>query len=232
MIITCPACTTRYHVGDSTVSNRARKVRCAKCAHEWVIDPVVGVTSPVMSVAARPRTEALAEPRLTAAEVEDVETDTGADIYRPMRPRMPSVDRIASIALALFVAAGLACAAWYYRVEIVRAWPPAAGLYGVLGIKVNVTGIEIRHVDWQTMRQNGMPVLTVNGDITNTTSRGVAVPRLLLTLRDDKERELYHWSVVLNVERLDPGQTARFSTTLQSPPIEANDVQIRLASGA
>lgn len=49
MILTCPACSTRYVVKDGSVPAGGRKVRCASCKHSWHQD---GDPAPVDAVAA------------------------------------------------------------------------------------------------------------------------------------------------------------------------------------
>lgn len=39
MILTCPACTTRYVVKDGAIPPEGRQVRCASCKHSWHQDP-------------------------------------------------------------------------------------------------------------------------------------------------------------------------------------------------
>jgi len=47
MIITCPACATRYVVPDSAIGVEGRTVRCAKCRHSWFQDgPVLVPPAP------------------------------------------------------------------------------------------------------------------------------------------------------------------------------------------
>ncbi|PCI01364.1 MAG: hypothetical protein COB76_01515 [Alphaproteobacteria bacterium] len=40
MILTCPQCETKFSVPDNAITAEGRKVRCAKCKHEWHQLPV------------------------------------------------------------------------------------------------------------------------------------------------------------------------------------------------
>lgn len=48
MIVTCPACATRYVVPDSAIGAEGRTVRCAKCRHSWFQDapPLAEIAPP------------------------------------------------------------------------------------------------------------------------------------------------------------------------------------------
>ena len=39
MILTCPACDTKYVVKDGAIPAAGRQVRCASCKHSWHQDP-------------------------------------------------------------------------------------------------------------------------------------------------------------------------------------------------
>lgn len=249
MIIICPACETRYYAGETVVGNRARKVRCAKCAHEWMLEPEVPsdvdaqeaaeaeveappqlrrepdvVRAPVARIVDPSAEE---EPRLTTTDA------AGGDIYLPRRARgSGGLDRLASIALAVMLLVLAAAAAYQYRTQIVRFVPALGGLYAKMGLPVNARGLEIRKPEWRIETRSGRPVLIVKGEIANVEKHPVAVPRLSLVLRDDKGRELYRWSAAIDdLKSVKPGATAPFTTTLESPPAEAHDIEIRFAGG-
>lgn len=55
MIISCPACQTRYAVPDTALGAEGRTVRCAKCRHSWFQDgPAIDTTTQPAAEAAPP----------------------------------------------------------------------------------------------------------------------------------------------------------------------------------
>ena len=46
MILTCPACDTKYVVKDDAIPPGGRQVRCASCKHSWHQDPEVAIAEP------------------------------------------------------------------------------------------------------------------------------------------------------------------------------------------
>ncbi len=46
MILTCPACGTKYVVKDGAIPPQGRQVRCASCKHSWHQDPELTLSEP------------------------------------------------------------------------------------------------------------------------------------------------------------------------------------------
>jgi predicted Zn finger-like uncharacterized protein len=50
MILTCPACDTKYVVKDGAIPPGGRQVRCASCKHSWHQDPEIMAAEPATAV--------------------------------------------------------------------------------------------------------------------------------------------------------------------------------------
>ena len=48
MILTCPACDTKYVVKDGAIPPQGRQVRCASCKHSWHQEPELTLAEPAM----------------------------------------------------------------------------------------------------------------------------------------------------------------------------------------
>lgn len=71
MILTCPACQTKYVVKDGAIPPGGRQVRCASCKHSWHQDPDEGAAGRVSGPAAEVAESAAAiveQPAFPAAE--------------------------------------------------------------------------------------------------------------------------------------------------------------------
>ncbi len=117
-----------------------------------------------------------------------------------------------------------------YRQQIATLWPQSASLYAALGMKTNATGLDIKDAgSYHRAMENGQPVLSVTGVLTNAGARELPVPQIRVALIDSDRRELYHWTFVPGVMTLRPGQTTTFRTRLANPPAGARQFELRFA---
>jgi predicted Zn finger-like uncharacterized protein len=225
MILTCPACATRYQADEAKFPPQGRQVRCAKCGHVWHQPGPVAMAEPESAASSEPlrapepslsRTRAFA-PAVTVPESEPLARGAMLAVVAGW---------IALIAVILVIG----YSAVRYREEISVIWPQSAGVYSSLGMKVNAHGIDFTHVDYRRESEDGQMVLAVTGHIVNSGSRELPVPQnVRVTLSDASNHELYHWNFTPNVQTLKPGQSSPFLTRLSSPPAAARHLEVRFA---
>jgi predicted Zn finger-like uncharacterized protein len=91
MILTCPACNTKYVVKDGAIPPGGRQVRCASCKHSWHQDPDGAATDPAPVEA--PPTETMHIGEQVAAEPVGQSAafagDTAEGVDAPSPPAAP-----------------------------------------------------------------------------------------------------------------------------------------------
>ncbi len=236
MILTCPACQTRYEVDAAKFPPQGRNVRCARCSNVWHADaedePAFEPEPPEPTYAApepSPR-EVYAQP-----QTRDPEPQERAEAFdeSPALPKAKLWQRgwflKAGWAALAAVVILIGVTATVYRHQVVEAWPKSASVYSKLGMKVAASGLKIGNIKNSKETHNGQLVLTVTGTLTNVADRELPVPQIRIGLVDNDKREIYHWTVAPEVITLKPGQSTRFVTQLSNPPDEATNYQVEFA---
>lgn len=128
MRIVCPSCAAEYEVPESRLL-AGKMVRCAKCGSEWV-----------------PVRETEADPVSSEAVPPPLEHDPGPPAEATL-PSVTAMDRLAAapplrrrnrgliaawLATGIVLAAAVA-AAFSWRTEIVRLWPPGGRILSASG---------------------------------------------------------------------------------------------------
>lgn len=224
MIVVCPSCSSAWELPAERAASGAR-VRCAACREAWYAPPAPDANESAADVAvidveascARPSPE----PLLEAPRRPRLSTDRA-------RSGRPGLRRVAAAALAALVATTMVA----QRERVVAAAPATARLFAVMGLPVNLAGLEFRNVKSMIAEEGGQRVLAVAGEVTNVTRRAVTPPPLAVSLRGEDGRSIYVWTAEPPAAKLAPGESAAFRTRLAAPPERAREVLVSLAEAA
>jgi len=117
-----------------------------------------------------------------------------------------------------------------WRGDFVRALPQTASFYAMIGLPVNLRSLVFDGINTTTEQHEGVPILVVEGNVVNASSRPVDVPRLKFIVRNAAHQEIYAWTAVAARAFLPGGEAVAFRTRLASPPVEGRDVVVRFVN--
>jgi predicted Zn finger-like uncharacterized protein len=208
MILTCPSCSSRYHVDASAFAKKPRKVRCANCGHRWKAKPPVDEPRSADIELAPPSTRPREQIKAAAAKA-------------PRRPAATARKKSASPVgwlLGAGVVVLLLVSAVIGRNGIVGKFPATAALYQAVGLSVEQDfGLEFADVtvDWQ--REGGAFVLVVEGEIVNLSKASQVIPPVRMAILDGEGRELQHEYFEVGESKLGAGNRINFSGRMVDP---------------
>lgn len=250
MIVTCPACETRYLVDEAELGGEAgRRVRCASCGNLWHYSAeaaaihlaVAAITAELTATqaAARPATPSVAS---NAPPAPGLRAEPGTQVHSfvaaaaaPVRPAatpMPYVPPQRPAAggtwlATLALVATLAMIVILGRDNLIALYPPIAGLYRTLHMAAPTGTGSLQITSTVTHEADR---LTVAGDIVNTSRQPQPLTRLRVTLRDGARRSLEVRFIAPPMALLPPGLTAYYSTTFERPSITAASADVAFAA--
>lgn len=222
MIVTCPVCSTRYLVDPRALGTGGRVVRCANCANTWHQTPPEDAPRRVDVPPLEPEV-----PELRAGSPD-------GRVHLPaIAPQPRSWSALGWGVYVLVLVAILAGGLWWARDQVVGYWPGTARYYEMLGIPVASAqvNLELHKVTTSRDTENGLPTLVIQGEVVNVSKVAQNVPKLKVILQDNNKHELQSWSFTVTDDRLLPGASVPFRTSIAQPSEAATGVVVTFEGG-
>ncbi len=227
MIVVCPQCNTRYLVDPRALGAGGRRVRCAQCSHTWHHKPPPEALAELETVALPPAPEPAprVEPEFDRPALAE-EPEHRIQLPALAQPRRRPWVAVGWLVLLAVVGVGAGGAVWE-RDAVIRAGPPSARLYALVGLAVPQPG-DVRKVTAQARRdeENGVPRLVIEGEVANISPEAQSVPKLKVELTDAGNRVVQSWSFDVSTERLLPGASVPFTTSVVRPSDAATGMSV------
>jgi predicted Zn finger-like uncharacterized protein len=238
MILSCPACQTRYLVPDTAIGGTGRQVRCAACRHSWFQEP-----APLDLPLSRDEATSAAPPPPSPPPVQPPAVPASDLVARygdespaaeenpfahepPFKPRRNPAKMWTMLALlfALLVAVALA--------TLMMFGPSDLGeRLGLRPSEVPLT-IQVTRKPERRPTLSGSELLAVTGRIINPTDSEQDVPDIRAELRDGQGRTVYSWTITRPAKTLPAGGSAEFDSAAVDVPRGSKALNLSFANAS
>lgn len=228
MILTCPACGTRYQMADDKFGTSPRTIRCARCKHDWVEYPVSAPMAPPSAPDPDTTFANTNHSKLPPLPPEAVSDDTSTFMAVALNSRRPQHRAKQRVYMALFglsfVVVGGAAALLMLQDPLMKAFPQLEAVYKPLGLmhetsKLSFDGLAITNVTRELEDMNGMTSLVFRGQVHNQTASEMPVPNIEVKLFDDRGVMLDYWKVQPDKNTIAPGATTGWACRFYNAPV-------------
>ena len=212
MIVSCPSCKTRFLFKRSAFSRATkRQGKCIKCGTLFIIGPLPPFTHNPRAEDPKPQESAHEQPVSKRAM-----TETWSS-----KSKRRAVGVFATLlALALLLAGG-----YFHNSSTVKTnEKPSPSLPGL----ENTAVLEIKNLELGWKTNENITQLSVQGELSNPSSRAVESAGLTITLLDENDMPVLLWDYRIPPQVIGPGQHIKFETSTDNPPLDAISATVRL----
>ena len=249
MILSCPACHTRYRLADGSVPPEGRDVRCAKCGNRWhepgeplhepaedylpddtdgeaMVErvPAPVVVEPISYSTPEPEIPYV-QPPVHIPEPAYEPEDDGVDMFAHEPPFRPRPRRGRWVIIAILVLAAIIGA-----VALLRLYGPPA-IKTKLGMAAGASSLrlELPRDPQRRKLSSGNEMFELAGKVVNSSDDSQRVPDIVAELRDKDNKAVYRWTITPPKRTIGPKQTLDFDAAEIDVPSGAHKLALSFA---